>query len=208
MAEMARLRLLNRARVTAVGVLFAAASMGTAGWSSNPAWAQADEAETVVRVPRETLETPVSLPERPEVETLGEAIGHLDIYVDGERCGRLDLTDEAHRDDVGDARIDLASADAAACTREGADVVLVDGNGLTLHEKFVLRPGEEIVVTNLAPEPPHADEQPPAPGAPAAGTGLAPQHGKSLPGTLLVAVGAVLMAAGAAALLVRNRRTA
>jgi hypothetical protein len=200
-------RLSNRHLAIAIVASLVAAIVSLGGWASlNRAQAQTETAETTIRVPLATLELPVALPERPEVETLGEAIGHLDIYIDGHLCGRLDLTDESHRDEAGGARTVVSAENGEACIREGAEVVFVDGNGLTLHEKFTLRPGEEIVVANLAPEPPHSGGGPTSPGAPATGSGLVSQSDSSPGAKEMLTAFTLLVLAGTGALALRRRR--
>lgn len=135
--------------------------------------ATAQEPGNRVRVPADVHSQPVSLPERPEVATIGEALGFLTILVDGASCGQVDLDDPGSRDSNGDAVGALQTTDQ--CSRDGGTVSFVDGNGLSLAETFTLRPGEEIVLANLAPEPPGRNGVPPLP--PGTGTGTSAGKG-------------------------------
>ncbi len=169
------------------------------------AYAQQRDA-TTLRVPQATLNAPVTLPERPGVKTLGEAIARLDIYVDDELCGSVDLTPEV----PGDAVTTLAAT--PGCSRSGAALRIVDADGRTLFEKPVLKPGSEIVMSNLAPEPPSSGGSntpaPQAPQAPATGSGVGPGGSYSRTAWFGTVVATLVISASAVVAFIRRRSIA
>lgn len=159
--------------------------------------AVAQTTTTTVAVLKDSLDAPVALPDRPSVTNRGEALVSLTIFADREECGVLSLVDPAARDAAGDAVFELGPAgQPAACSKEGATLSFVDGNGLVLYEKLKLVPGARLELINLAPEPPGTGG---TPVAPAAGTGLQP-GGSSLSRWLLPAVAALSLTAAAFAI--------
>ncbi|MCL4230408.1 MAG: hypothetical protein KJ053_02405 [Dehalococcoidia bacterium] len=126
------------------------------------------DGKTAVRVPWETLATPVSRADLPGVKTLGEVVRSLDVYANGQLCGRMALATPGHAA-TADVVFELGSAgQPTACSTEGATLTFIDANGSTLYEKLKLQKGVHIQLTNLAPEAPSTGA---SPGAPATGTG-------------------------------------
>ena len=150
---------------TTIALALIAIAMATT-WPST-AGAQSPGPVTV-RVPREVYEQPVSLPERPEVKTVGEALEYLSILVNGQPCGTISFVDEAARNPDGDA-IGQVRADDDGCNRPGATISFVGPHTPALAQTFVLERGREYVLASLVPEPPSTG---PSPSAPDAGTGL------------------------------------
>lgn len=150
---------------TTIALALIAIAMATT-WPST-AGAQSPGPVTV-RVPREVYEQPVSLPERPEVKTVGEALEYLSILVNGQPCGTISFVDEAARNPDGDA-IGQVRADDDGCNRPGATISFVGPHTPALAQTFVLERGREYVLASLVPEPPSTG---PSPSAPDVGTGL------------------------------------
>jgi hypothetical protein len=139
--------------VVAALLLGVALASGSLGDVTGAAAVQPDEFE--VLVPKATLDTPFTQPERPTVKTLGQAIGRLTVRVASQTCPTVDLADPAARNSAGDIVIRVGSpGQPTACSAEGAAVTFVTGAGRELFLQFVFRHGTSQTLANLAPKPP------------------------------------------------------
>ncbi len=143
----------------------------------------------------------------PELREGGaERLGYLDVYADKELCGRFSFTDATAFTPGGGAEFELGQAgQPSACSRDGAIISLVRSNGTRLSAVYRLTPGQRIAIQNFTIPPPHTGNQgDAAPGAPAAGTGLAANAPRSTAETAL-AITSVLLLAGAMLYVVTRR---
>ncbi|MPZ48916.1 MAG: hypothetical protein GEU75_06340 [Dehalococcoidia bacterium] len=88
-------------------------------------------------------------------ETLGQWMAELRAYANGVECTRANVATSS------DVVLQLGLAgQPAACSTDGARVVLVDVHEFQLAQEFTLAKGTRVTLTNLAPLPP--DMQGPA----------------------------------------------
>jgi hypothetical protein len=114
-------------RLIAIGLL--SAVVGTA-WISN-ALAQEGRAEVAVNS---------------ELREIGERYfgGHLQVYADGQLCGKLSFATPAPD---GGAEFALGGeGQPAECSRAGATISFFDGNFVGLRNRYTLEPGERIEI--------------------------------------------------------------
>jgi hypothetical protein len=139
-----------------------------------------------------------------------DAVPQLDVYAEGDLCGRFSFTDAAQLTPGGGAEFELARDDQArACGREGAIITLVGPNGVRLSAVYRLVLGSRIAIHNFTFPPPHTGgSDAPDPGAPAAGSGLVPGADDSAGRAAVGAVSVVLLAGAALYVITKRRRGA
>jgi hypothetical protein len=82
-----------------------------------------------------------------EVRVIGEQYhgGYIRVHVDGELCGEFSFTDPEARTPDGGAEFELARDDQPdECGREGARILLADGNGTVLSNQLTLVRGTTL----------------------------------------------------------------
>lgn len=142
-----------------------------------------------------------------DVQLRGETVTSLDVYADGEACGRFSFAESSAVD--GGAAFELARGDQpAACGREGAIITLVGENGVQLAAIYRLRLGYNIPIQNFTIPPPHTGGGgAPTPAAPEVGSGLATESGGSPVSRVAgVSMVAVLVAIAVYVLATRRRK--
>jgi hypothetical protein len=130
---------------------------------------------------------------------------YLDVYADRELCGRFNFVEAEEVLPDESAAFELGTGEQPeACGRDGAVISLINALGTSLSAVYRLDIGWQIPVQNFTIPPPHTgDDAPPAPGAPEAGSGLAPGPGDSgsqvagMVAALIILVAAVGLALGA-----------
>ena len=112
-----------------------------------------DEFEIIIA--GQVLDYPLSLPERPGVSTVAQAVSPLTVKVGDVECLVVDLTDPSTRNTAGELVIRVgAPGQPRGCAEEGARIVLIDRNGAELYEEYVFRAGTSVVLPQLGPKPP------------------------------------------------------
>jgi hypothetical protein len=164
-----------------------------------------DDNRTMVMMPYDIVDRAPNAPS--SLETIGEMLGSLDVYANGELCGALPLTDPGRRDQWGNASFELGTAaQPTACGTPGATLSFAAGPARPFHFTQTLRPGKVHVVSNIALGPTGTGAGPttvPAPGPPAAGTGQRPGATNANMRFALVALAAAVASGG---LLLARRR--
>ncbi len=126
-------------------------------------------------------------------KTLGESIGSLRVLADGRPCTESSLTSAADQDSEGNVLLHVGGASQPVdCSRAGALLTFVRGDGQLLFEQRRLIPGVSQPLANLAPQAPGSG--PSIPDAPNTGSGAIVDSHDSGPNRPLLA-GAVSLAA-------------
>ncbi len=104
------------------------------------------EPRTVIAVPT----APVDY--RPSANKV--SAGFLDIYANGELCGRLSFSDPVTGAEDGGREFVIGErGQPASCSTEGATLTFQNGNGTPLLQTLTLKLGTRIEITNFAPPP-------------------------------------------------------
>jgi hypothetical protein len=132
----------------------------------------------------------------PELRAGGGSLDYLDVYADGEACGRFSFREATVSTLGGGAEFELGSAgQPEACGRDGAIITLTYPNGIRLSAVYRLTVGQRIAIQNFTIPPPHTgDAGGVAPGAPEAGVGLAASSPRSAMQTAFGVATALLFA--------------
>ena len=133
----------------------------------------------------------------------------LDVFADEQFCGNLSLTEAAALTPGGGVEFELgADGQLPACGKEGAVISLRYPRGIRLSAVYRLALGQRIGIHNFSIPPPHTGDGSgeAAPGAPAAGAGLATESSRA---SLQSAVGVAtfLLLAGVVLYVVSRRST-
>jgi hypothetical protein len=109
----------------------------------------------VIIIAKEAFNLPVDQSFRPEVRRLADEALSITAFADGQACATVDLRDDANVNASGDKVIVLGlPGQPAACGREGASLVFVDGRGREIAADFTVRLGAVQRLIGLAPRPP------------------------------------------------------
>jgi hypothetical protein len=88
-------------------------------------------------------------------ETIGKTLGTVSVFADGVLCASIPVASGPALDSAGSAHLHVGGAEQpAACSREGATITFVNGNGQTLVEKRTLIIGVSQPLANIGVEPP------------------------------------------------------
>jgi hypothetical protein len=110
---------------------------------------------SVIIIAKEAFNLPINQSWRPDVRRLADAVLSISAFADGQACATVDLRDNANVNASGDKVIVLGlPGQPAACGREGASLVFVDGRGREIAADFTVRLGAVQRLIGLAPRPP------------------------------------------------------